>query len=117
MKFFARHAVAATTLAVAGFSAAQAQPIASMQLDLSDLKVEVVSLVPGAPAVQPPTISLFSSEEPSGSSLAMVGLQSTILRTSGETATFWTGRGENLPRSHGGQQPDGFVQKRPATPR
>jgi len=33
MKFFARHAVAASTLAVTGFSAAQAQPLANMQLD------------------------------------------------------------------------------------
>lgn len=87
MTFFVRHVVVAATVALAGLSTAQAQAVASSQLDLSQLQVEVISLVTGEPTVLP-SISLFSTLDPSGSDPVTGGLQSLLWRGTAQTASF-----------------------------
>jgi hypothetical protein len=83
-----RHAVAMATFIAFGTANAQTQTqtIASMRLDLSDLKVDVASLVPGEPTQ--PLISLFYPQPSPDDSANANGLQSVIWRGTPYTPTY-----------------------------
>jgi PEP-CTERM motif len=87
MKSFVHQVVAPVALALFGVSSAHAQSLVNLQVDVSDLKIDSVSLLDGA-SPSSYTVSLFKEPGLTGVTAAATGLQSIILRSTDYRTTF-----------------------------